>query len=115
MTAPTTDNDIAAFSAVTNESSRRIERLIRAHRRDCRCDQREEIMIYTEDEAKEKWCPMVRMMDDSSFNHPVAYNRCWLSGDTEDNPDEARCIGSRCMAWRWFIANEKGYCGLAGG
>jgi hypothetical protein len=30
-----------------------------------------------------------------------------------------RCVGSRCMAWRWHLRSilpgeQKGYCGLAG-
>lgn len=73
----------------------------------------------TEDEAKTKWCPMVR--------HPIF-------------PQEAgggnlggKCISSACMMWRWIedlswrnraddefrrsgrrIQHEEGYCGLAG-
>lgn len=52
--------------------------------------------MYTEDEAKGKWCP---------------YARC---------PDDNTCVGSDCMMWRWVKAGsevwlgEVGYCGLGG-
>lgn len=44
----------------------------------------------TVDEARKKVCPMI-----------------FFEGD---------CIGSECMAWRWFDTEIKteGYCGLAG-
>ena len=63
----------------------------------------------TEDEANRKWCP-----------HANEISR---------NSNNASCIASHCMAWRWiqdelvaFAAGEKtvvsagkhGYCGLAG-
>jgi hypothetical protein len=58
-------------------------------------------MILTEDEAAERWCPQTsrKLSDESS-----------------------RCLGSKCMAWRWpnppAISEENdeplGYCGLAG-
>jgi len=73
----------------------------------------------TEDEAKTKWCPMVRyaVLDNDAFD-----NRAELS-----KPN--RCIASSCMMWRTIeIKSEKsgdyvtvtvfpegsGYCGLAG-
>lgn len=58
--------------------------------------------------------------------------RCCGSSDcgqsreiTPGLPKERFCIGSRCMAWRWFITSQHGdrlhkggsfigYCGLAG-
>ena len=68
----------------------------------------------TEDQAREKWCPMVR--------YPLWPDEC--SGGNEG----AKCIASDCMMWRWQL-NEKGqvvhnnislmdkdrqgYCGLA--
>ena len=72
----------------------------------------------TEDEAREKWCPFVRLQ----YDHP-AINRTW---DTP-NPGKCRCIASDCMAWRWAEQGHDpddmpgigehpstGYCGLAG-
>jgi hypothetical protein len=66
----------------------------------------------TEKEAAEKWCPHVR--GDYAQVGDVALNK---------GNKEGRCIGSRCMQWRWFDIDEsneafgdnpRGYCGLAG-
>jgi len=92
----------------------------------------------TENEAKRKWCPMVRL-GQSNMNQP-AINR----QPDADVPSGARCIGMACMMWRqdqkpnpdWkpssgmmssypyqdtrfdtpmYIADEtSGHCGLAG-
>lgn len=56
--------------------------------------------MYTESEAKEKWCPQMIQLDSELVN----------------------CIASLCMAWRpsYPKTNENGelipagYCGLAG-
>lgn len=49
----------------------------------------------TEDEAKTRWCPFVRLGDcERGFGH----NR-WDDASRQP-PDSARCIGSACMAWR---------------
>lgn len=74
----------------------------------------------TEDEAKTKWCPFVRVHGgDLSFNRYAA----------ADNPAfNCTCLGSACMAWRWrwipemeisrgahlIESKTEGYCGLAG-
>ncbi len=42
--------------------------------------------IYTELEAKHKWCPF-------------------------DHKGTAKCVGSGCMVWVWEI-EKKGYCGM---
>jgi len=52
--------------------------------------------MYTEEEAKEKYCPF------------------WASGDWT-----TKCEASKCMMWRWYSQSEidkppKGYCDLAG-
>lgn len=93
--------------------------------------------MYTEDEAKKKWCPHVRVMD---FGTSAAGVRsAGVNRGTErafgDKPF-ATCIGSQCMAWRWDRYGRRtfspdstpgagggsyqatdikvGYCGLAG-
>lgn len=50
----------------------------------------------TEDEAKTKWCPFVRMPMKLRDQFHVA-NRVMIDG-IDDGP---KCIGSACMAWRW--------------
>lgn len=59
--------------------------------------------MYTESEAKEKWCPMM-----TDLSHA-------------DREDGRVCIGSYCMAWRFSYPKQvdgqmvpTGYCGLAG-
>jgi hypothetical protein len=64
----------------------------------------------TEEEAKTKWCPQTlcaRLIVSDHVEQPVE-----MGG--------ARCIGSKCMAWRWerasnsSIKRKDGFCGLAG-
>lgn len=82
----------------------------------------------TEEEAKTKWCPFarvgVRWMDSQAASladlTAVAVNR------GENAAEQARCLGSACMAWRWtsgwplpddpLLVSERyaGFCGLAG-
>jgi hypothetical protein len=76
-------------------------------------------MICTEQEARKKWCPMVRhpgwMENPGSWNRGEAFN--------------CNCIASDCMMWRWtgecktgvpitsiskHGPTELGYCGLGG-
>jgi len=71
--------------------------------------------MYTEDEAKKKWCPMARSISQSGTSTAVAINKF----DVDDLSAETRCIASTCMMWRWrkdalSVAGEIGYCGLAG-
>lgn len=75
--------------------------------------------MLTEEEAKTKWCPFVRLTRAGTGS--IVNNR----GKWSDNIN--RCIASQCMAWR--IGKEKakpqragypteyentGFCGLAG-
>lgn len=77
-------------------------------------------MIATENVAKTKWCPHARLRDagDCATNRNVR----------GEGRQEARCLASGCMAWKWasgFSPDElqsrksynpnpdvpKGYCG----
>jgi hypothetical protein len=52
----------------------------------------------TEQEAKEKWCPMVRFKigaDDQAWQNKAYTNRA-----EEFGPDKCVCCASRCMMWR---------------
>jgi hypothetical protein len=58
--------------------------------------------MYTEEEAKTKWCPMVRVREDTP---------------DEEMREAIRCEASQCMMWRWFENGTRysiGHCGLAG-
>jgi len=71
-------------------------------------------MIITEEQAKSKWCPMARV---HSKTNTSSYNK-YPDSDTElpsvPVPDQARCIASDCMMWRWHPDyRQDGYCGLA--
>lgn len=61
--------------------------------------------MYTEEEAKAKWCPLI------TYAIPSA-REIRNPGSSYDE-----CLGSRCMAWRWIGSKgpeQQGYCGLAG-
>jgi len=68
----------------------------------------------TEDEARTKWCPMVRI----SIEGHGSYNQ-YSDGDI---PEMCNCIASNCMMWREIRKQDSstgywntvgGYCGLA--
>ena len=73
----------------------------------------------TEDQAKTKWCPMVRSL---TFNADgvCAANQAYKDGVVDMKL--AMCKGSQCMMWRDEKApiigqdrtQQYGYCGLAG-
>lgn len=77
-------------------------------------------MIFTEEQAKTKWCPYSRVMVDQDVE--VSVNRSVRGG--EPDPD-CMCVATGCMAWRWVVdASGKlveapdgalqGYCGMGG-
>ena len=49
----------------------------------------------TEEEAREKWCPMARFTEDG-------FNNRDNSADSD-----SRCIGSGCMWWGWMMREGK--------
>lgn len=66
----------------------------------------------TEDEAKTKWCPLVRtgLTAGMSVNRHVADAPDAIDGVY----DETRCRASGCMAWRRNVFRAGGYCGAFG-
>lgn len=82
----------------------------------------------TEDEAKTKWCPMVRNVIAGVTEGPKPLIE-FLTNRDSDNlqlsqrdglaTSLSKCIGSACMAWRGqpidgTSPEQHGYCGLAG-
>lgn len=85
-------------------------------------------MITTLQDSDYKWCPFSRAVytagesdvSQRGMELMVTHNRV---GGHDDGIDAvlpyAACVGSDCMAWRWFdpkvVDDERrGYCGLAG-
>lgn len=68
--------------------------------------------MYTEEEAKQKWCPEVRMGNPNGggFNSDIQ----------TPEAEYYKCIASDCMMWRWvkgrdsFKENDAGYSKLSG-
>jgi len=56
----------------------------------------------TEDEAKTKWCPFVRMRNPNL--NGSSYNR-----DHGDSFALGCCLASACMAWRWSMEPNPAY------
>lgn len=55
----------------------------------------------TEDEARKKWCPFVRLADNENRH---TWNRSVEQFDADGGKMRAvytACIASECMAWRW--------------
>lgn len=81
--------------------------------------------MYTE-EAKKKWCPMVRLIavtDKNEVINSTSYNKAMqVKEERIITPAGSTCIASDCMMWRWeyerVVSMPKrttsGYCGLAG-
>jgi len=67
-------------------------------------------VIHTPEEARSKWCPMVRRPLQSPT--PIVVNR----GGNDVVPGKDTCIAERCMMWVWRREGgaelRVGYCGL---
>ena len=96
--------------------------------------------MYTEEEAKTKWCPFARaafewLGKETDPTRPIGppIDQRVLSASVNRGSglsEPCRCIASECMAWRWIYTDhfthvgtgetkggkrsELGYCGLAG-
>lgn len=61
-------------------------------------------MLTREMDAGGKWCPMVRVVHAADTGAGQALT---ASNDIEPRTgNDARCIGARCMMWRWFNPDE---------
>jgi len=78
----------------------------------------------TEEEARQKWCPMVRM---AAQIHGSMGTLNQFSEPGSNEVKISKCLGSACMMWRWIPLrkatkfglirggdSEHGYCGLGG-
>jgi len=70
--------------------------------------------MFTDDEAKEKWCPMARVQYDDRFEgYGYSHNRM---EESDKIPKHSHCIGSKCMLWRETPSMQNkektGRCGL---
>lgn len=80
----------------------------------------------TEDEAKTKWCPMVRFTPETEHSRLMTNRYNPITNSTSYNP--ALCVGSACMGRRWVrepdpaddhpfgekFVEIRGYCGAFG-
>ncbi len=56
----------------------------------------------TEDDARKKWCPMVRLGSAQDTAHADGY--CW-NNRGEDSHD-VNCIASDCAVWKWTMSPD---------
>ncbi|KMO21398.1 hypothetical protein [Methylobacterium platani] len=73
--------------------------------------------VISEAVARQKWCPWARVSspaDEPAFNRLGVGISQGCEVPASHVPDMARCIGSRCMAWRQRSRAGYGYCGAAG-
>ncbi len=75
-------------------------------------------MSLTETEARNKWCPFVRIAAGTDTTGGTTINRRVSAAGIDDY---CKCIASDCMAWQWVreprnfgTEPDRGYCGLAG-
>ena len=70
-----------------------------------------------EEEAKTKWFPHAgpTFCGEGIIYSPTERPVVLDESKTDVKSVGDRCIGSRCMAWRWGDSSDlEGYCGLAG-
>lgn len=83
--------------------------------------------MWTEEQARSKWCQESRVVQTDGVASSSPRNRVANVTTMQTEADHlfgAACIGSRCMAWRWATAIDQngdrvpsmhaGYCGKAG-
>lgn len=63
-------------------------------------------MFLTPTEAKDKWCPSVRIGSQRGTTNMDQF---------ADEHMHTKCIGTGCMGWRWKDGTKTtGYCGVGG-
>lgn len=76
-------------------------------------------MTMTENEAKTKWCPQVRAINEDFENDQASNRTEQAEAPSGWDCPAYLCIASACMAWRWKLNDHGhsmnlGWCGLAG-
>lgn len=74
-------------------------------------------MICTEQEARKKWCPMVRCLPQPwNFLRFIFCGHTIFTTNRGNTPAGPNCIASACVLWRWEEGEQSGigYCGLGG-
>lgn len=63
-------------------------------------------MICTVEEAKTKWCPMIRNSNGGNYSDSVSRKNSF---------EGYCCISSNCMMWEYANSDNKktGYCGIS--
>ena len=56
--------------------------------------------MFTEEEAKTKWCPFSRAGWTGGVESQYSGNR-WFEQDGETVSKDVSCLGPRCAAWTW--------------
>jgi len=75
-------------------------------------------MSMTEEEAREKWCPFVRLVVGDVDKFTPSANRMATIDDPQTTrlPKASYCIASECMMWQEIGHKRddepRGYCGL---
>jgi len=81
--------------------------------------------MMTEAEANKKWCPYANVYVPYQGTGAAGNRGLSESRDTQGRKDQALCIASSCMAWRWEYRSPEeagraskspitGYCGAFG-
>jgi hypothetical protein len=84
--------------------------------------------MYTEADAKTKWCPFARaLVSISPLSDPTRHTAIASANRGNNAELLGWCVGSACMAWRWndgldlidsMVAerngSRRGYCGASG-
>lgn len=76
--------------------------------------------LISESVANSLWCPWARVAapdEGPTFNRLDAGRERGQQVDSVTSPRMARCLGSKCAAWRWAeegLGPSRGFCGAAG-
>lgn len=77
--------------------------------------------MLTEDEAKTKWCPLVRVLEFEDKHAGAGKTYEWVAAAVNRSASDIisnSCVAAKCMFWRWSQQDREGvptgFCGAAG-